>query len=646
MEHTTVCVNKYTLQFEDANLEASFQAFSHTRKKTLWLRSLIPAAISHLVFAWGDSLEHDPSRLQVTLPARLLLIVMQCSTYFLVKWDLVKADEQLMFALALCHGIPTLLLFTLQHAMLHQWDALFVVFGLSFYTIPKVTPLGFVYSTMGSTITMVVYFAIALFCRPPPDKIEIVLAFLYCAPVIWIFNTISYYSEYSSRERFVLRQRLSNERISLAVSRTLHPSSAWTSTSRHPPDVSGTTLFLGVLLWGVFTLGSFASVPDTFKFVDEETGWAWFSHIAGVTVFLLVITRRLTLLVVVPLTGAVLLWLMSLVLSARWIIFSAHSVGYTLLAASAILTFGVFSTFLQAWHQLVAFLQRTCFLYPQLQDGLTQDFPLLDKIMSEYQAGFDPHVLAAARQSSHKQLLIHHPKGATTDAVVALPPDHDDHDEDDHHPMVSVLPSFKAGKCFFCNKNTIVHYVPTCGLWGKWMHWRMDANHVVAAQRGSSSSDKGGGLKPTVSMCTSYCDLQSKNRHLQEQMRTLTGSVTSLKNQIKLVKEHESHSLAATVQLQRAMHEIADKHKHEVECVAKAHAAKVQTVLKESNATLLALTQQRDQQRRHAQQLEAALDKETRRRIDADAAQAQLMARVERQNTRLAQLEVVRSDIN
>ncbi|RHY90657.1 hypothetical protein DYB35_009445, partial [Aphanomyces astaci] len=225
MEHTTVCVNKYTLQFEDANLEASFQAFSHTRKKTLWLRSLIPAAISHLVFAWGDSLEHDPSRLQVTLPARLLLIVMQCSTYFLVKWDLVKADEQLMFALALCHGIPTLLLFTLQHAMLHQWDALFVVFGLSFYTIPKVTPLGFVYSTMGSTITMVVYFAIALFCRPPPDK----------------------------------------------VSRTLHPSSAWTSTSRHPPDVSGTTLFLGVLLWGVFTLGSFASVPDTFKFVDEET---------------------------------------------------------------------------------------------------------------------------------------------------------------------------------------------------------------------------------------------------------------------------------------------------------------------------------------------------------------------------------------
>ncbi|ETW00082.1 hypothetical protein, variant [Aphanomyces invadans] len=637
MEHTTVCVNKYTLQFEDVNLEASFQAFSHTRKKTLWLRSLIPAAISHVVFAWGDSLEHDSSHLQVTLPARLFLIVMQCSTYFLVKWDLVCADEKLMFALALCHGIPTLLLFTLQHTVLHQWDALFVVFGLSFYTIPKVTPLGFVHSMLGSAITVVIYFAIAVFCRPPPNKVEVVLSFLYCAPVIWIFNTISYYSEYSSRERFILRQRLSTERISLAVSRTLNPtpatssSLASTSTARQPPDVSGTTLFLGVLLWGVFTLGSFASFPETFKFVDEETGWAWFSHIAGVTVFLLVITRRLTLLMVVPLVGAVVLWLMSLVLSSQWIIFSAHSVGYTLLVASAILTFGVFSTFLQAWHQLVAFLHRTCFLYPQLQDGLTQDFPLLDKIVSEYQAGFDPHVLAE-RQTCQDKLLS---DGMDTLTLAGGETD----DTHASNTIVSVLPSFKHGKCFFCNKNAIVHYVPTCGLWGKWMHWRMDANHIVA-QRGATSSEKIGGLKPTVTMCTSYCDLQSKNRHLQEQMRTLTGSVASLKHQIKLIKEHESRCLTTTVQLQRAMREIADKHKHEMEVAAKVHDAKLQAALKDSNAALVALTQQRDQQRHHVQQLEAALDKETRTRLDADAVHAHLVQRIESQNSRLAQLEV------
>ncbi|KAF0755713.1 hypothetical protein AaE_004879, partial [Aphanomyces astaci] len=141
MEHTTVCVNKYTLQFEDANLEASFQAFSHTRKKTLWLRSLIPAAMEPPCHTARASAAYRHAVLDV-----------------------------LSREMGLGQGGRAAHVRVGAHAMLHQWDALFVVFGLSFYTIPKVTPLGFVYSTMGSTITMVVYFAIALFCRPPPDK--------------------------------------------------------------------------------------------------------------------------------------------------------------------------------------------------------------------------------------------------------------------------------------------------------------------------------------------------------------------------------------------------------------------------------------------------------------------------------------------
>ncbi|KAF0691535.1 Aste57867_17266 [Aphanomyces stellatus] len=637
MEHTTVCVNKYTLQFEDKALESSYQAFCHTRKKLLWLRSLIPAAVSHLIFAWGDSIEHDPFYLQVTLPARLLLIVMQLSMFFLVKWDLVKAEESVMFILALCHGIPTLLLFVLQRDVLHQWDALFVVFGLSFYTIPKVTPLGFVHSMIGSALTMVLYFTTALFVRPPPNKIELVLAFLYCGPVIWIFNTVSYYSEYSYRERFILRKRLTNERISLAVSRTLNQTP---TTTPRPPDLSGTTLFLGVLLWGVFTLGSFASFPDTFKFVDEETGWAWFSHIAGVTVFLLMITRRLTMLVVVPVTGAVLLWLMSFVLSSQWIIFSAHSVGYTLLLASAILTLGVFSRFIQAWQQLVAFLQRTCFLYPQLQDGLTQDFPLLDKIISEYHAGFDPHVLAARTTHHLKQ------KHSTSIAALPAPPspttlgDTTDprtnlESTTDESTIMSVLPSFKQGKCFFCNKNAIVHYVPTCGHWGKWTHWRMDSNHAVEqAQRGNDHV----GLKPSVSMCTSYCDLQAKNRALQEQA-PVDSAVVSLKQQVQTAKDREDKSLAATVQLQRALRELAETHKRELAALELAHTVKIQTMVKDAQTALAAATRQGDQQRSHLHDVRAALDKETRLRLTSEVTQAQLQQQVESQNARMASLE-------
>lgn len=73
--HSTVRLNQFTLRFEDAALEDAYQASSHMRKKALWLRSLVPAAASHLLFGLGDSLEHPAANLQVTLPARVFLAV-------------------------------------------------------------------------------------------------------------------------------------------------------------------------------------------------------------------------------------------------------------------------------------------------------------------------------------------------------------------------------------------------------------------------------------------------------------------------------------------------------------------------------------------------------------------------------------------
>lgn len=73
--HSTVRLNQFTLRFEDAALESAYQASSHMRKKALWLRSLVPAAASHLLFGLGDCLEHPRANLQVTLPARVFLAV-------------------------------------------------------------------------------------------------------------------------------------------------------------------------------------------------------------------------------------------------------------------------------------------------------------------------------------------------------------------------------------------------------------------------------------------------------------------------------------------------------------------------------------------------------------------------------------------
>ncbi|OQR96447.1 hypothetical protein ACHHYP_15795 [Achlya hypogyna] len=631
MQHTTVCVNKYTLRFQDDDLEASYEAFCHTRKKALWLRSLIPAAIMHLLFAISDSLEHDPLYLQITIPARLFLIVLQIGLHILVKMDLVKTDEPLMFAVAMCNGLTTMLMYALQRSVLHQWDVLFVLFGLSFYTIPKVTPLGFVYTTVGSSITAVVYFYVAVYLRPSALKLEAVLSFLYCAPVIWTFNTISYYSEYNSRERFILRKRLSSERISLAVSRTVteaHSKALAACPQAAMVDVSGTTLFLGVLLWGAFTLGSFASFPDMFKFVDEATGWAWFSHCAGVTVFLLVTTRRLSMLAIVPCVGALLLWIMSLVMSAPWIIFSAHSVGYSLLAASAMIALGVVGRFVLAWQQLVGFLQRTCFLYPQLQDGLTREFPLLDKIVSEYNAGFEPHILAGRKPPTPRPAA----KAATGDATAV--------DADtDAGGISSVLPSFKDGKCFFCSKNDVVHYVPACGMWGKWAHWRMDSSSMVEqAQKGNAQQLA---LKPTVTMCTSYYDLQAKAADATERWERTTTIVAELKEQ-----------LAAATRDAAAAHTSAARLRHEVAVAEEKHQADVARLAKET-AQKLARLQQEANERLHDVKSAAAEDLKQRlaatstaHRAERDAAAADARAALRQAREKIELLEVgARKDI-
>ncbi|EQC32584.1 hypothetical protein, variant [Saprolegnia diclina VS20] len=584
MQHTTVCVNKYTLRYQDGDLEQSYQAFCHSRQKALWLRGLIPAAISHLVFAISDSVEHDPLNLQVTIPARLFLVVLQIGLHILVKMDLVKTDERLMFMVAMCNGLSTLLMYALQRSVLHQWDVLFVLFGLSFYTIPKVTPLGFVHTAIGSWTTAVVYFYVAVFLRPSTLQLETVLSFFYCAPVIWIFNTISYYSEYNARERFVLRKRLNSERISLAVSRTLLEANKTRATLSCPQatmtvDMNGTTLFLGVLLWGAFTLGSFASFPDMFKFVDEATGWAWFSHCAGVTVFLVMTTRRLTMLAVVPCIGALLLWVMSLVMSAEWIVFSAHSVGYTLLAASAMIALGVVSRFVLAWRQLVGFLQRTCFLYPQLQDGLNREFPLLEKIVSEYNAGFEPHILAsrnAVKSPTHTHTTISPGSEASTHMVEA--------ETTSGCGISSVLPSFKDGKCFFCSKNDVVHYVPACGMWGKWAHWRMDSNQMVdQAQKGNIQQLS---VKPTVSMCTSYYDLQAKAADAVDELGVLTHQLEITKAQLVAATRDTTAAHVSNALLRHALHDASAKHDADVTLLSKEANKKLTLLQQESNERL------------------------------------------------------------
>jgi hypothetical protein len=100
--HSTVRLNQFTLQFEDTALEAAYTAYSHRRKKALWLRSLIPATAFHILFGLSDCLEHPPDHLLVTIPARVFLSVLQISMFILVRW-------------VRCDGLPFIWMAVLPH---------------------------------------------------------------------------------------------------------------------------------------------------------------------------------------------------------------------------------------------------------------------------------------------------------------------------------------------------------------------------------------------------------------------------------------------------------------------------------------------------------------------------------------------------
>ncbi|ETI33770.1 hypothetical protein L914_18816 [Phytophthora nicotianae] len=654
--HSTVRLNQFTLQFEDPALEKVYQAGLHPRKKALWLRSLLPAAASQILFALADGLDYPVENLLVTVPTRVLIAMLQVAMWLLVRWDLVRAKEQTMLLVSIISGIPTLLLYALQRSSICQWDAMFVTFGLSFYTIPKVTPLGYVSSFYGSWATAAVYTVLTFVVRPPPRRAEGVLGIFFLVPMVWVFNTIAYYSEYNSRERFALRRRLRRESITLAVACTSSGGEALLQGGEedgwlllHTLSLRGlmaansnstASFIVAVILWGAFTLGGWTSLPDALKFVDEATGWAWFSHCAGVTVFLLVMTRRLRWLLVVPVVGAFVLWVMSLAMPASWIIFSAHSVGYGLLLASVVVAMGVFGWFLCAWRELVSFLTRSCFLYPQLQAGMEREYPLLVRIVSEYTAGFDPEILSArvptetAIESmgapsetttplkTGKSMTTPHSKGPATDkpkkeptkskvdnekiksatptdyktseaaAMEASTTDGTASKQDGvvvntdslDRKMVSVLPSFKPGKCFFCSKNEAEHFVPACGMWGKWTHWRMNQQHNLNnASIASASGSTVAKSAVAISMCTSYYDLQNDKSQLEARVQAEEEKTAALTKKLAACEEREQHLSLENVRLMAELHTMEEKHAAELRRCETHLGEKMEAVQQEAN---------------------------------------------------------------
>eukprot|EP00667_Euglena_gracilis_P003183 EG_transcript_3191 len=524
--HSTVRLCHYTLQFETKELEDRYRAHSRLRWRRLLLRSLLPSAGFQLLFCLTDYTMFPADNLRITLPARLLLIVMQLCLFFLAKLNLVETRQRLILGTTVVYGLTSLTLFGLQQEHLTQLDGLYVVFGLAFYCVPKVSPLSFLSSFVGGWAAVLWYVLLAVYARPPLALWDIPLALSYVVPAVVVFNVVMYYYECSARERFVLRDRLSQEHITVAVARTF---------SSAPSGSRDRTVLLGMVLWLLLTAVGWTSIHDFLLEhlkVESDTAWAWFSHCAGLSVFMLMVTRQTRWLFVFPIIGALVLWGMLQAIPEPWIILSAHGVGYSLLALAAVITLGAFGHFMAAWRQLIGFLQRSCLLYPQLQAGLQKDFPLLEMIVRDYNDGLNPKS-SKVREDLTSKLCS---KGAQDRPSGKEGPD----------TLTSVLMTPKPEMCFFCGKAGAVHFVPCCSAWGPYAQWRMELSQDAGrAQCGLKAA-----LPPPVEMCTPYSALQLKLKQTEVELQLSLWERQQLERKLAQAKASAAQANAALLDTQ------------------------------------------------------------------------------------------------
>ncbi|CAM9528324.1 unnamed protein product, partial [Phaeothamnion confervicola] len=187
-------VSDVSLKFHDPATESDYQQSQKHRQKELWMRALLCGALFQSLLHASDLVEFGDRGLSIPLhvvvPIRLALAGVNLIVFLLVQLDLLEATQSSIAALSLAYGVPTVLLFALQHNTLHHWDALFLVYGLSWFVVPKLTPLQFLPAAIGSAVVGAAYFAVAAARRPPglAGLWEVSLALVYTVPVVALFN--------------------------------------------------------------------------------------------------------------------------------------------------------------------------------------------------------------------------------------------------------------------------------------------------------------------------------------------------------------------------------------------------------------------------------------------------------------------------
>ncbi len=361
-------------------------------------------------------------------------------------------------------------------------------------------------------------------------------------PVVVLFNVVAYSSEKSVKERFVLRSALAHEhrhdvRLSLLgddASQMLSRLQDAVKAPRFRPPEQRTDRLLLAAIPAVLLAASgyFPSIPSftgslaSSAFGGPDAAWAALSHVFGLSLFLLVLTKRVKFLLLTPLVVAALFYLAAQTLvetDSRTKLF--RWAGSVVLAAFVLGAFRVARLFAALLH----FARRTLFLYPHLEENLKEhsDGEVLGRLVAkvELPRPNNPGAVRGALDTTTQN------EGESEQSLCSLGSYKSEESRDGPLPVLPLGSHDRA--CAFCSHDpggtscSATHAVPVCGAWASWYLWRAERAKKMDRARNEVSSpvDEGPSLRP----CCDFATLALERSALQRENASLRAQIASLR---------------------------------------------------------------------------------------------------------------------
>ena len=208
-----------TLLFENKGLEDRWNESHKGRLKALTTRYLFLSGLFQGLFLWSDQIEaRSDQALQEVLflhsMIRLALGGGPLIFCFIYAIGIFVPSQFVVLLTNLLYGMPTLALYILSRRTHCHWDSLFLIYGLAFFMLPKLSPLNFIYGVSGAALLSLMYVYLSAFRL---SLEEWLLSNLLLGIIIVLMGYLTYSTEKASRERWLLKERLQKENISVKL---------------------------------------------------------------------------------------------------------------------------------------------------------------------------------------------------------------------------------------------------------------------------------------------------------------------------------------------------------------------------------------------------------------------------------------------